>query len=110
MKVSENPLASALVKGAAKVAYPPTEGYARLGRLWVIPGARGYVRLMARVKDLPEPPKPLREAGVKREPTTGFPQLRTADEKVARQFIEWATGVIEKAEGPAPAKRARAKK
>lgn len=79
-------LATPLVKGR-KPELPPTNGYYRLGRIWVLPQARGNVRVMARATELPDPPKALREAGFSREPKSGYPQLVTSSEKAARDFI-----------------------
>jgi hypothetical protein len=109
MLVKDSPLAKALIKGR-KHELPPSGGYARLGSLWIIPGAKGTVRLMARVKNLPEPAKAIRDAGFTREPATGYPSLRTSDEKVARAFIAWSEDAIAKATPKAAPKKAAAAK
>ena len=86
MDATKHELATALVKGR-KPDLPPSGGYYRVGRIWVLPQARGSVRVMARAKDLPDPPKALREAGFTREPKSGYPQVITSRERTARDFI-----------------------
>jgi hypothetical protein len=119
MQVKDHELASRLIKGEA-VEFPPSKSYARLvdpaargatategggsalARIWVLPQKRGGVRLMLRTTS-PEPPKDIRDAGFTREAKSGYAQLTTDDEKVARKFIAWARGVIEKAAAATPA-------
>lgn len=94
MDARKHELATALVKGR-KPALPPSNGYYRVGKIWVLPQARGNVRVMARAKGLPDPPKALRDAGFSREPKSGYPQVVTSSEKVATDFISFYERTLE---------------
>jgi hypothetical protein len=45
-----------------------------------------------------EPPKALKDAGARPEASKASWQLSTADEKLARRFVEWATKALMKGE------------